>query len=163
MIIIVACAGTCATGWTTVGCNCYKFQDSLKTWQSATDDCTSLGTAQGKTGRLVSITSLSLEVKLLELTSNAEFWTGGNDKTTQKTFVWDLDETEFYKDDVKTGYNNWWFTNTVTQPNHGANQDCVKFKVKVKLATGTTTVEKVGWDDVACVKTNKYICQYSTA
>ena len=98
---------------------------------------------------------------MLELTSNAEFWTGGNDKTTQKTFVWDLDGTAFNTDGVETGYNHWWFTNTVTQPNHGANQDCVKFKVKI--TTGTTTVEKAGWDDVACDKTNKYICQYSTA
>ena len=104
---------------------------------------------------------MSLEVKLLELSSNSEFWTGGNDKTTQKTFVWDLDGTEFYKDGVETGYNNWWKTTAVDQPNHGANQDCVKFRVK--LTSGTTTVEKLGWDDVACDKPWKYICQYSNA
>ena len=102
-----------------------------------------------------------MEVKLLELSSNSEFWTGGNDKTIQKTFVWDLDGTEFYKDGVETGYNNWWKTTAVDQPNHGANQDCVKFRVK--LTSGTTTVEKLGWDDVACDKPWKYICQYSNA
>ena len=98
---------------------------------------------------------------MLKLTSNAEFWTGGNDKATQKTFVWDLDGTEFNKDGAETGYNNWWKTTTVDQPNHGENQDCVKFRLK--FTSGTTAIEKIGWDDVACDKELKYICQYSTA
>ena len=98
---------------------------------------------------------------MLKLTSNEEFWTGGNDKATQKTFVWDLDGTEFNKDGVETGYNSWWKTTIVDQPNHGDSQDCVKFRVK--FTSGTTTIEKIGWDDIACDKELKYICQYGTA
>jgi len=155
-----ACSSSCATGWTTLGCNCYKFQEVAKSWDDATAECTSLGTAQSKTGRLVSITSQNLEVELLKLSSNEEFWTGGNDKGTQKTFVWNLDETTFFTDGVETGYNNWYKTANVDQPNHASNQDCVKFKVK--FTTGTTTIEKIGWDDVTCDKELKYVCQYST-
>jgi len=155
------CSATCATGWTTIGCNCYKFQDVAKTWDDATTDCTALGTAEGKTGRLVSITSADLEVELLKMSSNEEFWTGGNDKASDKTFVWDLDGTTFFDDGTTTGYNNWWKTASVDQPNHVAGQDCVKFRVK--FTSGTTDVEKIGWDDVSCDNNKKYICQYSTA
>ena len=96
----------------------------------------------------------------MTLSSNNEFWTGGNDKATQKTFVWDLDKTEFWKDDVETGYNNWWKAG-VNQPNHAGGQDCVKFRRKVE---GTPpTVTKIGWDDVSCDKSLGYICQYSIA
>ena len=98
-------------------------------------------------------------MELLKLSSNEEFWTGGNDKGTQKTFVWNLDETTFFTDGVETGYNNWYKTVNVDQPNHGSNQDCVKFKVK--FTSGTTDIEKIGWDDVNCDKELKYICQYS--
>merc|ERR1719153_1317740 len=135
-----ACSATCATGWTTIGCSCYKFQDVAKTWDNATADCTALGTAEGKTGRLVFITSADLEVELLKMSSSEEFWTGGNDKTKQKTFVWELDGTTFFDDGATTGYNNWWITAAVSQPNHVAGQDCVKFKVK--LTSGI--VEKIG-------------------
>ena len=120
-----------------------------------------MGTVQGKTGRLVSITSSALEAELLTLSSNEEFWTGGNDIAIQKKFVWDLDGTAFFEDGTTTGYNNWWSTSTVNQPNHASNQDCVKFKLK--FTSGTTTVEKTGWDDVTCDKELKYICQYSNA
>merc|ERR1719376_1705043 len=147
-----ACSATCATGWTTIGCSCYKFQDDAKTWDLATADCTALGTAEGKTGRLVSITSSSLEVELLKMSSNEEFWTGGNDKTKQKTFVWDLDGTTFYDDGTKTGYNNWFVSAAATQPTHNSGQDCVKFKIK--LDSGA--VSKTGWDDISCDKTLKY-------
>ena len=155
------CSGACSAGWTSIGCSCYKFQDVAKTWQQATDDCTTLGDLLDKTGRLVSITSSSLEIELLKLSSNSEFWTGGNDKEKQRTFVWDLDRTEFYKDGVKIGYNNWWQTTAVEQPNHSDNQDCVKFKVK--LSSSATDIEKIGWDDVACDKELNFICEYSTA
>ena len=82
-----ACSSTCAFGWTAISCNCYNFQDIAKTWDHATADCKSLATSQGKTGGLVSITSADLELELMKLSSNQEFWTGGNDKETQKTFV----------------------------------------------------------------------------
>jgi len=156
-----SCSSTCANGWTTIGCNCYKFQDTAKDWEPATADCTALGTAEGKTGRLVKITSSDLEVELLKLSSNEEFWTGGNDKAKDKTFVWDLDGTTFFDDGTTTGYNNWWKTANVDQPNHMDGQDCVKFKIK---KTDDGTIEKIGWDDVKCDNNaKKYICQYSTA
>jgi len=154
-----ACSGSCAVGWTQIDCNCFKFQDVVKSWDLATTECTTLGTAQGRTGRLVSITSSSLEVELLTLSSNEEFWTGGNDKTEEKKFVWDLDGTTFFDDGVQTGYNNWWKTAVVDQPNHTEDQHCVKFRLK--FTSGTTTIEKIGWDDVACDKELKYICQYN--
>ena len=93
------------------------FKDFAIPWDDATADCTNLAAVEGKTGRLVKITSSSLEVELLSLSNNEEFWTGGNDKTKQKTFVWDLDGTTFFDDGTTTGYNNWWSTATVSQPN----------------------------------------------
>ena len=127
----------------------------------ATDDCTALGNALSKTARLVSITSSALELELLTLSGNSEFWTGGNDIATQKTFVWDLDGTEFWKDGVETGYNMWWKSNAATQPNHKADQDCLKFKVKMK--SDGSGVEKIGWDDIKCAGSENYMCQYSIA
>jgi len=158
---VLACAGTCATGWTTIGCSCYKFLNVAKTWDDATADCTTLGTAEGKTGRLVKITSSSLEMELLSLSNNQEFWTGGNDKTKQKIFVWDLDGTTFFDDGTTTGYNNWWSTATVSQPNHASGQDCVNFKVKLNSDSGT--IEKTGWDDASCDNEKKFMCQYEIA
>ena len=152
-----ACSSTCAFGWTTISCNCYNFQDIAKTWNDATADCKSLATSQGKTGGLVSITSADLELELLKLTSNQEFWTGGNDKETQKTFVWDLDGTTFYEDGTSTGFNHWYVSGAANQPNHADGQDCVKFKVKIDDGAVTNT----GWDDISCDKTVKFICQYS--
>ena len=93
------------------------------------------------------------------MSSNEEFWTGGNDKTSDKTFVWDLDGTTFYDDGTATGYNNWWSTATLSQPNHVEGQDCVKFKVKLKSGV----IEKTGWDDVSCDNERKFVCQYDIA
>ena len=118
-----------------------------------------LGNDLSKTSRLVSITSSELELELLNLGGNSEFWTGGNDKTIQKTFVWDLSGIEFLKDAAETGYNNWWKTTTVNQPNNKSGQDCVKFKVKKK--SDGSGVEKIGWDDVKCEASVNYICEYS--
>ena len=64
-------------------------------------------------------------MEFLTLSSNGEFWTGGNDKTTDKTFVWDIDGTTFFADGIETGYNNWWKAAKVNQPNHASGQDCV--------------------------------------
>jgi len=153
----LACASTCAFGWTAISCNCYNFQDIAKTWDHATLDCKSLANSQGKTGGLVSITSAELELELLTLSSNQEFWTGGNDKETQKKFVWDLDGTTFYDDGTTTGFNHWYVSGAATQPNNVDGQDCVKFKVK--LEDGAVT--NAGWDDISCDKTVKFICQYS--
>jgi len=157
---VAACSGTCAAGWTPIDCNCYKFQATAKTWQLATDDCTLIGTTLSKTARLVSLTSRTLEIQLLSLSGDSEFWTGGNDKTVQKTFVWDLDGTVFHKDGNNMAYHNWWSTAVVAQPNHVAGQDCIKLKVKIK----NSAVEKFGWDDISCdASTLNYICQYSIA
>ena len=95
------------------------------------------------------------------MSNNEEFWTGGNDKTKQKTFVWDFGGTTFFDDGTTTGYNNWWKTTAVDQPNHVDGQDCVKFKIKYE--SGTTNIEKIGWDDVVCDKELNYMCQYVNA
>ena len=97
-------------------------------------------------------------MELLSLSNNQEFWTGGNDKKKQKIFVWDLDGTTFFDDGTTTGYNNWWSTATVSQPNHASGQDCVNFKVKLNSDSGT--IEKTGWDDASCDNEKKFMCQY---
>ena len=91
------------------------------------------------------------------MSSNQEFWTGGNDKASQKTFVWDLDGTTFFDDGTTTGYNHWFVSAAATQPTHNSGQDCVK--LKLKLESGVVT--KTGWDDISCDKSLRYICQYS--
>ena len=155
-MLILACSGTCESGWTTIGCFCYKFQATGKTWDDAKTDCAALKS----TGKLVSITSESLELALITMANKKEFWTGGNDKAVQETFVWDADGTEFFKGGNGIGYNKWWATTAVSQPNHGNGQDCVKLKVKLSSTTGD--LEKYGWDDVSCTNSPiPYICQYN--
>jgi len=150
------CASSCQAGWKEIDCMCYKYESVAKSWQAAEADCESKQTS----AKLVSISSEAIELEMLDLAGKKDFWTGGNDLTTQKTFVWKFDGKTFYENDAPVAgmYNKWWSTTAVSQPNHADGQDCVKFRTKEDSGGN---LEKYGWDDVSCDKEFAYICQYS--
>ena len=120
---------------------CYKLETTAfgVNWDVAEDGCKDIG------AHLASIESQCEQNIVMELSSGAAVWTGGNDKEIEGTFVW-ANGNEFFKDgavisgaftELSTGFNNAAQT----------TQHCVQL---------TSTGE---WDDVVCSKTLNYICE----
>jgi len=167
-----ACAGTCASGWLEMDCQCYQIVTDKKTWTDAKAHCKTLNAGAS----LISLTSKTVEDKMMELLNapptgtetdknEIEFWTGGNDFDSPDTeFKWDLTGQVFWRRDTSSSdkfccavdgvYNHWYFNG---QPNHANLQNCIKTKYKIENGA----ITRAGWDDSNCAGTFKSACQYS--
>ena len=120
---------------------CFKLVETAfgVNFDLAEDGCKSVG------AHLTSIESQCEQDTVSGLANEAAVWTGGNDRTTEGTFVW-LNGNEFYKDGAASAGV---YTKLSTGFNKAAQstQHCVQMQ-----AAGD-------WDDVVCSKSLNYICE----
>ena len=108
-------------------------------WDDAVTGCKAVG------AKLASIESQCDQDKVFELSAKVSTWIGGNDKTTEGTFVWPNGD-EFYKSSAAVSGV---FTklSTAFNSNAQATQHCVTIK------------DSGEWDDIVCTKFQNYICE----
>ena len=129
-------ACSCATGWSGLieTGKCYKkFSTPLASFELSRAAC------QAESADLASVGSAAEQAFVWSIlgTSSPNGWIGGEDKTTEGTFVW-TDGTSF-------SFTNW----KDGQPGGGDVQNCLQMRFTDGL-----------WDDIKCSKTtNVYICK----
>ena len=121
---------------------CYKLETSQfgRDWETSSTKCKALN------GNLASIKSECEQKVVAQLANKVSVWIGGNDLTTEGTFIWPNSE-EFFKagavvSGVYTKLSSTAFSNSGQE-----NQDCVQMQ------------EDGEWDDIVCTKFQNYICE----
>ena len=122
---------------------CYKLLTTPfgKNWDDANTGCTAIG------AKLTSIESQCEQDLVFEVSTKVDTWIGGNDKTTEGTFVWP-NGAEFYKSSAVVSGVFTKLSSSAFNNNGQENQDCLTLK--------ETSGE---WDDIICTKFQNYICE----
>ena len=121
---------------------CYKLLITPfgKNWDDANTGCTAIGAT------LASIESQCEQDLVFEVSTKVDTWIGGNDKTTEGTFVWP-NGNEFYKSSAAV-------SGVFTKLHAGFSKESqtTQHCVQLKATSGE-------WDDVVCTKTLNYVCE----
>ncbi|KAL4231020.1 mannose binding [Mactra antiquata] len=144
LLMIVAVATCCKTGWLTNGNSCYFFSHDTENWIGALQLCRELG------GKLVEIETEAENTFIKSQESQFvkdRFWIALSDVEIENTWIWMNSKVPL----STTGFSDWF----PGQPdNNKLDQNCASFHLN--KTSGNTVWH---WDDVPCMGRNHYICE----
>ena len=133
-------AESCEPGWSHKQKKCYKLLTTQvgKKRDDANTGCTAIG------AKLASIESQCEQDLVFEVSTKVDTWIGGNDKTSEGTFVWP-NGNEFYKSSAAVSG-----VFTKLSAAFSSKSQSIQHCVQLKATSGE-------WDDVVCTKTLNYV------
>ncbi|XP_071951100.1 macrophage mannose receptor 1-like [Antedon mediterranea] len=128
--------GYCPSGWSTRGNKCYKFFEEKRAWNDSKAFC------ESNNGGLVAVNDEYDQAYLITLLRDIDYpvWLGINDRDSEGMFV--------NADGSDLTYAHW----MVTEPNGGANENCVEMYSGNSQPAGA-------WNDLPCSAKVGVICQ----
>jgi len=125
-------SGSCLSGWTRSGSECYMVTYTSRNFDSARTKCLDAG------GDLARLYDSSQNSYLNGKIGSTHLWIGYNDKRQEGKWVWSVEDTMF----------TYW---NPGEPNNSGNEDCAEF-----YGSGGS---KGKWNDYPCTATRRIICK----